>query len=163
MVVYFSGSISGGREDVALYQAIVDRLRAAGIEVVAGEVVNPNLHDKGEGLSDEAIFARDLGWLEDVARRNGALVAEVSRPSLGVGYEIATARYRLGTPVICLYREGHTRRCSAMISGDPGIQLIRYSEEELPQAIERLLGMLGAIVNKTDPSSVSRLDAAGPD
>ena len=49
-------------------------------------------------------------------------------PSTGVGYEIATARYRYGIPVICLYRPAHTTRCTAMVSGDRGIELIEYSE-----------------------------------
>ena len=49
-------------------------------------------------------------------------------PSTGVGYEIATARYRYKIPVICLYRPAHTSRCTAMVSGDREIELIEYSE-----------------------------------
>jgi hypothetical protein len=56
-------------------------------------------------------------------------------PSTGVGYEVATMRYHHRRPVICLYRREHTQRCSAMIAGDPGIELIDYSEraEMLPR------------------------------
>src|ERR1051326_7097365 len=54
--------------------------------------------------------------------------AEVSVPSTGVGYEIAAARYRFGRPVICLYRAGHTKRCSAMVAGDAGVELIEYDD-----------------------------------
>ena len=49
-------------------------------------------------------------------------------PSTGVGYEIAAARYKYGIPVICLYRPAHTARCTAMVSGDRGIELLEYSE-----------------------------------
>ncbi|HVT42967.1 MAG TPA: nucleoside 2-deoxyribosyltransferase [Thermoanaerobaculia bacterium] len=130
MDIYFSGSISGGREDAALYAEIVVFLREAGHAVVAGEVASAALHASGESGSDQDIFERDLRWLGEIALAGGVLVAEVSRPSLGVGYEIAAARYRFGIPVVCLYRDAHTRRCSAMIAGDPGIQLIRYRDDD---------------------------------
>ncbi len=68
------------------------------------------------------------------------LVAEVSLPSTGVGYEVAAARYRYGKPVICLYRAGHTKRCSAMIAGDAGVELIEY--EETPEMLIRLRAAL---------------------
>jgi hypothetical protein len=55
-------------------------------------------------------------------------VAEVSTPSTGVGYEIATARYRDSIPVICLYRPAFTKRCSAMVAGDREIVLIQYDD-----------------------------------
>jgi hypothetical protein len=56
-----------------------------------------------------------------------------------VGYEIATARYRYGIPVIGLYRRGTTTRCSAMVAGDRGIALIDYSDEMVESMLERLL------------------------
>ena len=103
MHIYFSGSISGGREDLPLYVEIVRELRALGHEVLEGEVTNPLLLPEGEHLSDAEIFARDLDWLAAVAAQGGALVAEVTAPSLGVGYEIAAARYRYRIPVVCLF------------------------------------------------------------
>ena len=68
------------------------------------------------------------------------LVAEVSTPSSGVGYEIAAARYRYKIPVICLYRPAYTKRCSAMISGDKEIELIEYDDVDrmLPRLRESL-------------------------
>jgi hypothetical protein len=65
-----------------------------------------------------------MQWIEEA----DVLVAEVSMPSTGVGYEIATARYRRDIPVICLYRPAYTKRCTAMVSGDLGIDLIEYAD-----------------------------------
>ncbi len=143
--IYFSGAISGGREDVETYRTFVAALEGAGHRVLAGMVTAKHVGDGGEPLSSETIFERDVAWIEDVARSGGLLVAEVSRPSTGVGYEIALARHRFGMPVICLYRPAFTKRCSGMIAGDRGIRLIEYTDETLSAAIETLLG---AVANK---------------
>jgi len=137
--IYFSGSISGGREDVETYRTFVAALQRAGHRVLAGMVTAGHIGAEGESLAACDIFDRDVGWIDEVARSGGVLVAEVSRPSNGVGYEIAMARYHYDMPVICLYRPAFTKRCSGMIAGDRGIRLIEYSDETLPAAIEKLL------------------------
>ena len=136
--IYFSGSISGGRQDAALYRRIVGHLQAEGHRVLAGAVATESISAGGEALDERAIFERDLAWIAETAAAGGALVAEVSVPSTGVGYEIAVARYRFGIPVIALYRPAHTRRCSAMIRGDEGIVTLDYDEEHLGHLFERL-------------------------
>lgn len=124
LTIYFGGAISGGRADVAHYRRIVDALEADGHRVLAGAVASEEVTAHGEPLDAVAIFQRDLRWIEQA----NVLVAEVSLPSTGVGYEIAAARYRFGRPVVCLYRTGHTKRCSAMVAGDGGIELIEYDD-----------------------------------
>ena len=134
--IYFSGSITGGREDVALYRRMIDALEADGHRVLAGAVAAEHIGDGGESLALAEIFARDIRWLDE----SDVVVAEVSTPSHGVGYEIAYARYVRRIPVIALYRRGRTKRCSAMISGDPGIRMLEYEDvdavlESLRQAV----------------------------
>jgi nucleoside 2-deoxyribosyltransferase len=124
LTIYFAGSISGGRTDVGLYRELIAALEADGHRVLAGAVAAEHVTASGETLDSCAIFDRDLGWITDA----DLLVAEVSMPSTGVGYEIATARYKYGIPVIALYRPAHTARCTAMVSGDRSIELIEYSE-----------------------------------
>ena len=130
--IYFSGSITGGRDDVALYRRMVDALEKDGHRVLAGAVASEQIGDGGETLALSEIFARDLRWLDE----SDLVVAEVSTPSHGVGYEIAYARWARRIPVIALYRRGRTKRCSAMISGDPGICFVEY--EDLDAALESL-------------------------
>src|SRR5438093_868721 len=98
--IYFAGAISGGRGDVAHYRQIVAALEADGYRVLAGAVAAEHIGAGGEPLTSCDIFERDIGWLAEA----DLLVAEVSTPSTGVGYEIATMRYRYGKPVIALYR-----------------------------------------------------------
>ncbi len=164
--IYFSGSISGGRGDLALYQKLASLLERQGFRVVAGEVTNAAVTATGEPHDARFIFERDFAWLEEVARAGGVVVAEVTTPSLGVGYEIAAARYRFGVPVIALFRPAAQRRCSAMISGDPGVTLVEYDETELGAAIRSIVqvierhaeGAAGAT-----PAPQERLDARPPD
>jgi 2'-deoxynucleoside 5'-phosphate N-hydrolase len=119
---------------VELYRRIVEALEADGHRVLAGAVAASHIGDSGETLELTDIFKRDLGWLDEC----DLVVAEVSMPSHGVGYEIAYARYSRRIPVICLWRPAYTKRCSAMIAGDPAVELIRYDEVEtmIPQLLE---------------------------
>ena len=134
--IYFSGSITGGREDVALYRKLIDALEADGHRVLAGAVAAEDVGAGGESLARSEIFARDLRWLDEC----DLVVAEVSTPSHGVGYEIAYARWSRRIPVIALFRPSRTKRCSAMIAGDLGIRFLEYDEvadvlESLCQAV----------------------------
>lgn len=130
--VYFSGSITGGREDVPRYRRFIEALEEDGHRVLAGAVAVEHVGDGGEPLALAEIFARDIRWLDE----SDVVVAEVSTPSHGVGYEIAYARWSRHIPVIALYRRGRTKRCSAMISGDPGVRFLEY--EEVEPALESL-------------------------
>jgi hypothetical protein len=136
--IYFSGSISGGRHDVPLYRRIVAALEADGHRVLAGNVTADHIGADGEPIEPGAIFNRDLQWIDEA----DVLVAEVSMPSTGVGYEIATARYRHEMPVICLYRPAHTRRCTAMVAGDEAIRLIEYSDDSVDAMLAKLSNAL---------------------
>lgn len=87
-----------------------------------GEVLTEHVATVGEEeLSDEEIFARDLGWLTSC----DVVVAEVTTPSLGVGWEIGVAQER-GIPVLCLFRPSGGRRLSAMLGGNLGVTVVEY-------------------------------------
>src|SRR5436305_1240644 len=90
LTLYFAGAISGGRADVGHYREIVRALEADGYRVLAGAVAAEHVGAGGEALTSCDIFDRDLGWLAEA----DVLVAEVSVPSTGVGYEIAAMRYK---------------------------------------------------------------------
>ena len=118
MRIYFAGSIRGGRDDAAIYMELVDELARH------GEVLTEHVATVGEeDLSDEEIFARDVAWLISC----DAVVAEVTTPSLGVGWEIGVAQER-GIPVLCLFRPAAGRRLSAMLSGNAGVTAVEYTE-----------------------------------
>lgn len=137
--IYFSGAISGGRGDVLLYRRIVEALEADGHRVFAGVVAADHVTAAGEPVDPVTIFERDMRWIGEVAAAGGLLVAEISQPSTGVGYEIAAARYHFQIPVICLYRPAYTRRCTAMVAGDVGIETIEYDDDSIEAMLARLL------------------------
>lgn len=121
MQIYFAGSIRGGRDDQNLYAAIIEQLRRYG-KVVTEHVGDANVNLGGENASDCDIHDRDLNWLRD----SDVLVAEVTAPSLGVGYEIGRA-VEWGTPIVCLYRPAKDRKLSAMIGGCKALAVHEYS------------------------------------
>ena len=73
------------------------------------------------------------------------MVAEVSAPSLGVGYEIAYALHVRRIPVLALHH-GSVQRISAMIGGNasPLLQILSYdSSEQLLQKADHFIQSLG--------------------
>jgi len=134
MKIYFAGSIRSGRQDAALYYGIVQQLKAFG-EVFTEHVGDTELGVLGQDIGDRKIHDRDLEWLKS----SDYLVAEVTTPSLGVGYEIGKAT-EWGKPVLCLYRPAKGRSLSAMISGSNRVTLKEYqSPTELPEIFEQFL------------------------
>ena len=99
MKIYFAGSIRAGRDDAAIYEAMITWLRSFG-EVLTEHVGNPALSETGDdGPDDRYIHDRDMAWLSSC----DLVVAEVTAPSLGVGYELGWAT-ALKKPVLCLHR-----------------------------------------------------------
>ena len=121
MKIYFAGSIRGGRDDAAVYEAMIAFLRSFG-EVLTEHVGDLDLSETGDdGPDDRFIYDRDMAWLSvcDV------VVAEVTTPSLGVGYELGRA-IAMNKPVLCLYRPQPGRTLSALIAGCPDLITIMY-------------------------------------
>ena len=134
MKIYFAGSISGGRHDAALYLEIIELLKNYGV-VLTEHVGDQGLESMGEdGRVDHYIHDRDMDWL----LQSDVIVAEVTTPSLGVGYEIGRA-IENGIETICLYRPQENKRLSAMIAGSDGVKLIEYeSVDDLKTEFIRL-------------------------
>ena len=121
MKIYFAGSIRGGRSDAGIYAQIIEFLQGYG-EVLTEHFGSENLLHEGESsLSDQGIHDRDMEWLLE----SDLMVAEVTNPSLGVGYEIGRA-IEAGKQIICLFRNSSNKNLSAMISGQENVKVIKY-------------------------------------
>jgi nucleoside 2-deoxyribosyltransferase len=135
--MYFAGSIRGGQSDVELYGELIERLDGYGdvlTEHVGSETVQAD--ETQAGMTDGDIHDQDLAWL----READAVVAEVTTPSLGVGYELGRA-VELGTPILCLYRPEGEHTLSAMIRGSEEIAVTEYEQPEEAEAhFEAFLG-----------------------
>ncbi len=124
MKLYFSCSLTGGREFERIYGLIVDHLLAQGHEVPTAHLARPEVMALERVVDPGEVYQRDMGWI----RECGALIAEVSTPSHGVGYEIAYA-LGLGKPVFCCYQSGV--RVSKILTGNntPNLFVKSYDDE----------------------------------
>ncbi len=122
MKIYFAGSIRGGSEDAELYQKLIQHLKQYG-QVLTEHIVDKTTTHMGSAGNVEDIFEKDMEML----KQSDIVVAEVTVPSLGVGFEIAEG-IRLGKRILCLYRPEEDKSLSAMISGNKNIILKRYKD-----------------------------------
>lgn len=150
MKIYFSGAISGGRSRQPLYQKIVSYLKALDAGVLTEHVAHAQVLRCESNLSAPEIFKRDMRL---IALCDG-LIAEVSTPSLGVGYEIATALQQ-GKPVLCLCEEGVF--LTRMLTGntDPYLIIKFYKNETEWQNF--LAGFVQQLRHKAWPLTFSRM------
>jgi hypothetical protein len=137
--VYLAASMRGGGEGKGW-----DSLRAlAGIVVSLGHTPmnevckdrSPKVKAKGKG--DDHLYNRDMAWLSIA----DCLIAEVTYPSLGVGYEVAVAIREMKIPVLALCHAS-LPELSAMFNGntEPLFHVERYSNsDEMQDAVRRFL------------------------
>lgn len=140
MKIFLSASIRGGRGLLQTYIDMLELLRHHGHEVLSFHVADPQLEEKESVMSEREIYERDMGYLT----MSECVIAEVSAPSIGVGYEICRA-LQLGLPVLCLHSPDS--RVSAMILGNINERLVvrEYSSSgELESSILVFLSRLCA-------------------
>ena len=123
MNIYFACSITGGRDFQPVYEAITAALLADQHEVPTAHLAGTDVKMLEAAVNPNEVYERDVAWI----RACDALVAEVSTPSHGVGYEVAFA-LSLGKPVLCLHRQGQP--VSKMITGNssPNIRVAAYAD-----------------------------------
>ena len=135
MNIYFAGAIRGGRHDIEIYKQIIGHLRKYG-KVLTEHIGEDNLSEEGEiNLTDKYIHDRDVKWIDEC----DVFIAEVTRPSLGVGYELRTA-IGMDKRILCIYRPEQTKRVSAMVTGAPKVKTEPYSTiEEAKKIIDNFI------------------------
>ena len=135
MEIYFGCSITGGRDQEREYQQIVKYLIEAGHQVPTAHLSRPDVMELEQVVDPVQVYNRDIQWIDNCQ----VMVAEVSTPSHGVGYEICYALMN-HKPVLCLLKTGI--RVSKMITGNmnPLLQVMEYkSTEHLPALLEDFL------------------------
>ena len=134
--IYFSGSIRGGRNDSKYYLEIIKLVQDRGDTVLTEHIGDKELSHLGEAdRTEDYIYKRDMAWVTE----SDAVIAEVSTPSLGVGYEIAYAE-TMNKPVLALYRPQAGKKLSGMIVGSPKTQVVEYHDvRELKDKIDSFL------------------------
>ena len=123
MNVYFACSITGGRDFESEYRSIIEALLSDGHEVPTAHLADSNVKLVEGQVIPREVYERDIAWI----RACDVLIAEVSTPSHGVGYEVGYA-LGIGKPVLCLYHEGQP--ISKMLTGNshPNIAVKCYRD-----------------------------------
>ncbi len=130
MDIYFAGSIRGGRDDVGSYSILIEHLKQFGT-VLTEHVGDEQLLKKVEDdKTDQHIHDRDMTWLLS----SEVFIAEVTTPSLGVGYEIGRA-IDANKRILCLFKKQEDKRLSAMINGCKEITVKEYDTIEVAKLI----------------------------
>uniref|UniRef100_A0AB48ILK9 2'-deoxynucleoside 5'-phosphate N-hydrolase 1 n=1 Tax=Esox lucius TaxID=8010 RepID=A0AB48ILK9_ESOLU len=106
-------------------------------EVLTEHVSHSDLSERGEDAvqdGDKFIHDRDMEWLV----MSDVIIAEVTQPSLGVGYELGSAR-GMRKKILCLFQPSSGKSLSAMVRGavDGSLFQVRdYKEEEVEGILE---------------------------
>lgn len=132
--IYFIGSIRGGRDDVKTYNEIINFLKPKA--TILGQQIGDSCitHLGEQNLSDNEIYNREIRHIFNA----NIIIADVTTPSLGVGYNISKA-IEQNKPTLCLYNNNTTKELSAMISASP-IKPLKYDNiEDAKQIITEFL------------------------
>ena len=134
MKIYMSGSIYGGTQKIETYQLLLKELSKYG-EVLNKQVADINTIANEVNQKDEDIFDD----LEKKLNEADIIFAEVSVPSLGVGYELGYAD-KINKKIIAIYDSTFTPKVSTMIRGNRRINLIAYENiNEITNNLNNLL------------------------
>ena len=139
MNIYFACSITGGRAFETAYQEFTRILLEDGHEVPTAHLAGSNVMVLEKVIDPREVYERDVAWI----RACDALIAEVSAPSHGVGYEIGFALEQ-GKPVLCLAQTNLA--VSKMITGNshPALQMKYYQNAE--EGIALIRAFLSGII-----------------
>jgi len=119
--VYCAGPIRGDTTFQKFYFKIIEIVEKLGHKALTE--LSSNYRKENDNLN---IYQRDIKWLLS----SDILIAEVSGPSTGVGYEIAYALHQAKKPVLALYNS-NVKKISAMLLHNTSnmLTLKAYSDE----------------------------------
>lgn len=136
-VIYFCGSKFGGKQDEILYNILFKKLE------MYGDVIQPFDPEKGINQIGSRREHRLSMHDRDVVLLTmcDVMVAEVTHPSLGVGYEIGRA-VELGKPVLCLYRPLPRKKLSGLLRGMDNsdyLRVVDYAPDHVDQIFQEFI------------------------
>lgn len=139
MKIYLAAPIRGVRKALPTVKSLADVITGSSCELLTPQVLDETT-DVDRGLKPEEVYERDIRLIEEA----DLLVAEVSYPSLGVGFEIAYGLLK-GKRVIAMCEEERVDSTSALIRGikNPCFKLIVYSSSD--DAVEKLKAELRSL------------------
>lgn len=107
-----------------------------------GEVSSPHIADHTLPAHGEIEYTEEQIYQKEIKRLTecDVVVAEVTTPSLGVGYLLALAELQ-NKKVVCLFQGDPAHKLSAMILGNASLTVHNYSSNsELKEIFDKQLG-----------------------
>ena len=134
MIIYCAGPIKGNTTYQENYSEIVRIVESLGHTALSER---SSKFSSSIPLNSKQIYTRDIKWIDG----SKIMIAEVSGPSLGVGFEIAYALFERKIPVLAVY-QGNVAQISSMISGcnNKNLQLKNISSiDDLTQIVKNFI------------------------
>src|SRR3990167_1798208 len=135
--VYFTASTSFDGEFRSYYKKIVQFIEKNNGVVISGrQIIDEKLLEKDKKLEKKEIFQREKLLIDEA----DCIIAEVTKPSHGVGGEIVYALIK-NKPVLALVLENNNNLLSQMVAGNPSENLFTefYNIDKLPFVIKDFL------------------------
>ncbi len=124
MKMFFTYKSKGSIDTSDKLEKINNFLEKKG-ELLSKDLRLKNFKPSGEKMNDKDILDRSLNLIKEC----DVFIADVSFPSLGVGYQINFAK-NLNKKIICLYEVQVKQELSPIINRDNYIHLIKYKDLE---------------------------------
>jgi nucleoside 2-deoxyribosyltransferase len=138
MIIYCAGPIKGNTTYQENYSEIVRIVESMGHTALSEK---SSKFSSTILLSDKQIYTRDIKWIDG----SKIVIAEVSGPSLGVGFEVSYALFVKKLPVLAVYHD-QAGQISSMITGctNPLLQIKKYSNvDDLTSTIKKFVASNG--------------------
>jgi hypothetical protein len=138
MIIYCAGPIKGNTTYQENYSEIVRIVESMGHTALSEK---SSKFSSTILLSDKQIYTRDIKWIDG----SKIVIAEVSGPSLGVGFEVSYALFVKKIPVLAVYHY-QAGQISSMITGctNPLLQIKKYSNvDDLTSIIKNFVASNG--------------------
>ena len=142
--VYFTASASHNGELIPWYKKILDLIKKQPVNIISGEqVADKKLLEKDKKLTAEQIYNRERSLIAEA----DFVIAEASKPSLGVGGEIVYA-LSLGKPVLVLVMTGYEDKISPMVAGNPSENLYieYYQKQNVVNILSRFIKNINILI-----------------
>lgn len=142
MRIYFTAATTGDGEFMEQEREIIAQIKALGHTLSSGQqIITPRLLRKDAQLSPEQIFSREKQAIEEA----DCVVAEVTKPSSGVGGEIVYALVH-HKPVLALFYKDAENKLSPMIAGNPSEHLyLEHYDDNLPIILKRFFNQVATL------------------
>jgi 2'-deoxynucleoside 5'-phosphate N-hydrolase len=124
MIIYCAGPIRGDATYQKFFTKAIDYIESLGHTVLSEF---SGKFSSTIPLTDKQTYKRDLKWIDG----SKIMIAEISGPSLGVGFEISYAIFQRKLPVLAICNS-EVQNISSMITGcdSPLLTIQKYKDED---------------------------------